>query len=83
MGGGDIKLLAMIGAFLGWQALPIVIFCSAFLGSIVGIGAMIQQQKGGKTVVPYGPFLALASYLYIFWGQEILHYYERYMFGVI
>jgi len=82
MGGGDIKLLAMIGAFLGWQALPIVIFFSALLGSIVGVGTMVRQKKGGKTVVPYGPFLAVASYLYIFWGQEILHYYEQYMFGV-
>nr|MBF0221325.1 prepilin peptidase [Desulfobulbaceae bacterium] len=80
MGGGDIKLLAMIGAFLGWQALPFVIFCSALLGSVVGIGAMIQQGKGGKTVVPYGPFLAVASYLHIFFEQDIIGYYERFFY---
>lgn len=77
MGGGDIKLLAMIGALLGWQALPFVIFCSALLGSVIGIGAMIQQGKGGKTVVPYGPFLAVASYLYLFFKPEIMQYYQR------
>ena len=80
MGGGDIKLLAMIGAFLGWQALPFVIFCSALLGTIIGVAAMIQQKKGGKTVVPYGPFLAVASYLFIFFEKEILRYYVQ-LFG--
>ena len=74
MGGGDIKLLAMIGALLGWQALPFVVFCSALLGSIIGVGAMIQQGKGGKTVVPYGPFLAAACYLHIFFEHDIMRF---------
>ncbi len=82
MGGGDIKLLAMIGALLGWQALPFVIFCSALLGSVIGIGAMIQQGKGGKTVVPYGPFLAIATYLYLFFEKDIMRYYEHFMYGL-
>lgn len=71
MGGGDIKLLAMIGAFLGWQALPFVVFASSILGSIVGIFAMLKQKKGGKTVIPYGPFLALAAVAYLFFQPEI------------
>lgn len=71
MGGGDIKLLAMIGAFLGWQSLPFVVFSSALLGSIIGIAAMVKQKKGGKTVIPYGPFLAFGSYLYLFFQKEI------------
>lgn len=71
MGGGDIKLLAMIGAFLGWQSLPFVIFSSALLGSIIGIGAMIKQRKGGKTVIPYGPFLALGALFYLFFETPI------------
>ncbi|MDD5758324.1 MAG: prepilin peptidase [Desulfobulbaceae bacterium] len=78
MGGGDIKLLAMIGAFLGWRALPFVIFASALLGSVIGIGAMIKQKKGGKTVIPYGPFLAMASYLYLFFAKEIWFVVDRY-----
>lgn len=78
MGGGDIKFLAMIGAFLGWRALPFVIFASALLGSVIGIGAMIKQKKGGKTVIPYGPFLAVASFAYIFFSQDIWWLTERY-----
>ncbi len=74
MGGGDIKLLAMIGAFLGWQSLPFVIFSSALLGSIIGIAAMVKQKKGGKTVIPYGPFLAVGSYLYLFFQEEIYNF---------
>jgi leader peptidase (prepilin peptidase)/N-methyltransferase len=71
MGGGDIKLLAMIGAFLGWQSLPFVIFSSSLLGSLVGIGAMLKQGKGGKTVIPYGPFLSIAAMLFLYFQPEI------------
>ena len=71
MGGGDIKLLAMIGAFQGWQALPFVIFASSFLGTIVGLLVMIREKKGGKTRIPYGPFLSLASMIYLFFSQPI------------
>ncbi|MFH1217801.1 MAG: prepilin peptidase [Pseudomonadota bacterium] len=74
MGGGDIKLLAMIGAFLGYQSLPFVIFSSSLLGSIAGIGAMIKQKKGGKTVIPYGPFLATGALLYLFFAPDIQFY---------
>ncbi len=81
MGGGDIKLLAMIGAFLGWQSLPFVIFCSSLLGSIIGIGAMIKQKKGGKTIIPYGPFLAVAGLLYLFFQEEIILWTQHFLLG--
>lgn len=74
MGGGDIKLLAMIGAFLGYQALPFVIFSSSLLGTVAGVGAMIKQKKGGQTVIPYGPFLAAAALLYLFFTPQIQFY---------
>jgi len=74
MGGGDIKLLAMIGAFLGWQSLPFVVFGSSILGALVGIGAMAKQKKGGKTMIPYGPFLSVAALLYMFY-RELINYY--------
>ncbi|PLX47186.1 MAG: prepilin peptidase [Desulfobulbaceae bacterium] len=74
MGGGDIKLLAMIGAFQGWLALPFVILCSSLLGTIIGLGAMIRQQKGGQTRVPFGPFLAVASLLYLFFNRQIIDF---------
>lgn len=79
MGGGDIKLLAMIGALQGWMALPFVIFCSSLLGSIIGIGAMVIQKKGGQTRIPYGPFLATASLLYLFFEQPIKQYMQLYL----
>jgi len=72
MGGGDIKLLAMIGSFLGWQSLPFVVFSSSVLGSLVGVGAMIKQRKGGKTMIPYGPFLSVGALLYLFFREQIL-----------
>ena len=71
MGGGDIKLLAMIGAFQGWQSLPFVIFFSSLTGAVAGLVAMRRQKKGGQTVIPYGPFLAGASLVYLFFEQPI------------
>jgi len=79
MGGGDIKLLAMIGAFLGWQSLPFVVFGSSILGALVGIGAMAKQKKGGKTMIPYGPFLSIAALLYMFY-RELINYFLVYYF---
>ena len=81
MGGGDIKLLAMIGAFLGWQSLPFVVFGSSILGAAVGIGAMVKQKKGGKTMIPYGPFLSTAALLYMFYRELIDYYLLLYFLG--
>jgi leader peptidase (prepilin peptidase)/N-methyltransferase len=81
MGGGDIKLLAMIGAFLGWQALPFVIFASSLLGATIGIIAMIQQGKGGKTRIPFGPFLSLAALAYLFFAEQVNQLYQFYLHG--
>jgi len=81
MGGGDIKLLAMIGAFLGWQALPFVIFASSFSGSIIGILAMIKQKKGGKTRIPFGPFLSIAALVYLFFTEQVNQIYRFYLIG--
>ncbi|NLA76063.1 MAG: prepilin peptidase, partial [Deltaproteobacteria bacterium] len=75
MGGGDIKLLAMIGAFLGWKALPFVILVSSLSGSIIGGAALILNKRGIRTKIPFGPFLALGAILYIFFGKEILKWY--------
>ena len=78
MGGGDIKLLAMIGAFLGWQSLPFVIFASSVTGSVVGLLAMWQQGKGGNTRIPFGPFLSCAALVYLFFREAILHLFFLY-----
>jgi len=75
MGGGDIKLLAMMGAFLGWKAVPFIIFTSSLVGSLVGVGLMMIQKKDSKLAIPFGPYLAFGALLYIFCGRRIIHWY--------
>jgi leader peptidase (prepilin peptidase)/N-methyltransferase len=69
MGGGDIKLLAMIGGFLGWKSLIFILLFSSFSGAMVGITAMIIKKQDMKYAVPFGPFLSAAAVAYLFWGQ--------------
>lgn len=75
MGGGDIKLLAMMGAFLGWKSVLFVVFASSLIGSVVGITMMLVQKKDSKLAIPFGPYLAFAAVLYIFYGQQLIHWY--------
>jgi leader peptidase (prepilin peptidase)/N-methyltransferase len=81
MGGGDIKLLAMLGAFLGWQSLPFIFFASSLSGSVIGILAMRLQKKGGQTRIPFGPFLSIAGLCYMFFSDSILFYFDLYLKG--
>ncbi len=81
MGGGDIKLLAMIGAWLGWQSLPFVILASSTTGSIIGLIAMRSQQKGGQTRIPFGPFLSLSALAYLFFSEKIQYFFNLYLSG--
>ncbi|MCE5211183.1 MAG: prepilin peptidase [Deltaproteobacteria bacterium] len=69
MGGGDIKLLAMIGGFLGWKSLLFILLFSSLLGAIVGLTLIIIKKQDMKYAVPFGPFLAAAVVAYIFWGE--------------
>jgi leader peptidase (prepilin peptidase) / N-methyltransferase len=73
MGGGDIKLLAMIGGFLGWKSLIFVLLFSSLAGAVVGITAMIIKKQDMKYAVPFGPFLSAAAIAYIFWGQTFVY----------
>lgn len=75
MGGGDIKLLAMMGAFLGWKAIPFIIFSSSLIGSVVGVSLMAARGKDSQLPIPFGPFLALGALLYIFFGRELIGWY--------
>jgi len=72
MGGGDIKLLAMLGAFFGWKSLFFILLVSSFLGAIVGISVILIKGKDMRYAVPFGPFLSLAALAYIFWGDEFI-----------
>lgn len=66
MGGGDIKLLAWIGAVLGWKSIAVIILFSSVVGSVVGIGLAFRTKDGMKYAIPFGPFLVAAALLYIF-----------------
>ena len=75
MGGGDIKLLAMIGAFVGWQGVIFVVFFSSLVGSIAGIVYIILSGKGARSQIPFGPFLALGAYAYLLAGEVLIDLY--------
>lgn len=77
MGGGDIKMMAMIGAFLGWKAILLTTFCGSLFGSVSGIFLMAFKGKGRKAKIPFGPFLAAGALISLFFGQEILGFYLR------
>jgi leader peptidase (prepilin peptidase)/N-methyltransferase len=75
MGGGDIKLIAMIGAFLGWQAVLVTIVLGALLGAAVGVGLILLRKQGRKDPLPFGPFLALGALTAMVWGQDLIRWY--------
>jgi leader peptidase (prepilin peptidase) / N-methyltransferase len=72
MGGGDVKLLAAIGGVIGWRGVVWTIFVSALIGSVVGIYSKIRK---GEELIPYGPFLAMAAFLYLFVGPQVIEWY--------
>ncbi len=71
MGYGDFKLLAAIGAWLGWQKLPMVILLSSVVGAAVGIGLIVFARHGREKPIPFGPYLAVAGIVALFWGDDI------------
>ena len=81
MGGGDIKLLAMAGAWLGWKAVPFILFSSSLIGAFIGGIGLVINKKGLKYKIPFGPFLSLASIMYIFFGPELIQWYITYNVG--
>lgn len=74
MGGGDIKLFMLIGAFLGWKPLFFVLFMSSLIGTLIGI-PMILIKKDKEFMIPFGPFISFAAILYVFYGQVIIDSY--------
>ena len=75
MGGGDVKLLAMIGAFLGWKAVILTILLSSLIGSIVGIAVIIWKGRDFKYAIPFGPFLSLGALIALFYGESLILWY--------
>jgi leader peptidase (prepilin peptidase)/N-methyltransferase len=72
MGYGDFKLLAALGAFTGWQGLPVIILLSSFVGAVVGIVIMIVQKQGKSLAIPFGPYLAVAGWLTLLYKTDII-----------
>jgi leader peptidase (prepilin peptidase) / N-methyltransferase len=75
MGGGDAKLLAMMGAFLGVKAVPFIIFASSLVGTVAGLSIMAIQKKGRHLAIPFGPYLVFGALLYIFFGPQLIAWY--------
>ncbi|MCW5589699.1 MAG: prepilin peptidase [Legionellales bacterium] len=75
MGHGDFKLLAMLGAWLGWQLLPFIILCSAFLGAVIGLSLIALRINKAHQPIPFGPYLALAGWVALLWGPAITQFY--------
>jgi leader peptidase (prepilin peptidase) / N-methyltransferase len=75
MGFGDFKLLAMLGAWMGWQILPLIILFSSLVGAVIGVSLILLRGHDRNIPIPFGPYLAAAGWLALLWGQDILHYY--------
>ena len=71
MGYGDFKLLAALGAWFGWQVLPIIILLSSLVGAIIGIGMILLRGKDKNIPIPFGPYLAIAGWITLIWGHDI------------
>jgi leader peptidase (prepilin peptidase)/N-methyltransferase len=75
MGGGDVKLLAMIGALLGWKAVILTILLGSLIGSIIGVIVMVVKGKDLKYAIPFGPFLSVGAALSLFYGENLISWY--------
>ena len=75
MGGGDVKLLAMIGAFLGWKGVLLTLLLSSLIGSMIGVTVMLARGGNTRLAIPFGPFLAIGALIGLFWGEQIVTWY--------
>ena len=75
MGYGDFKLLAALGAWMGWQMLPVIVLLSSVVGAIVGLSLIVLAKRGREIPIPFGPYLAAAGLIAFFWGEQLSNYY--------
>jgi len=78
MGGGDVKLAAMVGAFLGWRYIIISLFLGFFLGALTGIILIVTKIKKREDTIPFGPFIVMGSLITLLWGEQIISWYLRF-----
>jgi len=81
MGYGDFKLMAVFGALLGWQALPMIILLSSLVGAVIGITLLSIQGKDKATPIPFGPYIAIAGWIAMIWGEKITSSYYQFALG--
>jgi len=79
MGYGDFKLFALLGAWLGWEYLPLTILLSSVVGAVIGIALMLNRGKKTDLAIPFGPYLAIAGWIAMIWGEQINNAYLSYM----
>lgn len=75
MGYGDFKLLAALGAWLGWKSLPFILLAASATGAIIGVLGILIMKRSRSVPIPFGPFLAFAGWISLLWGDKIMHYY--------
>ncbi|AUM14107.1 prepilin peptidase [Ketobacter alkanivorans] len=80
MGYGDFKLLAALGAWMGWQYLLLILVLSSMVGAVVGISLIVIKGRDKNIPIPFGPYLAAAGWIAFFWGEAILRQYQRFLF---
>ncbi len=78
MGYGDFKLLAALGAWMGWQALPLIIILSSLVGAVIGIAGILIQGRDKNIPIPFGPYLAIAGWIALLWGDQITQQYLQF-----
>lgn len=81
MGYGDFKLMAVFGALLGWQSLPMIILLSSLVGAVIGITLLSIQGKDKATPIPFGPYIAIAGWIAMIWGEQITSAYYQFALG--
>jgi leader peptidase (prepilin peptidase)/N-methyltransferase len=77
MGEGDLNLIALVGAFLGWKAVLVTILVACFVGSAVGLGLIFLKHLSRRQHIPFGPFLSLGAVVGLFWGEWLIGWYLR------
>jgi leader peptidase (prepilin peptidase) / N-methyltransferase len=81
MGLGDVKLMAAIGAFLGWRAALFTVFASSLVGGVVGLALILMKRTDWQSRIPYGPYIVIGSLTWIFFGQQLVGWYMRFVRG--
>lgn len=79
MGYGDFKLLALLGAWLGWKMLPLIILLSSFVGAVVGLMLILIYGRDKNIPIPFGPYLAAAGWIALLWGQDLINTYFNFV----